>query len=130
MTRLGAVGGRAMGALFDQAICSLSNFVVVLASIRFLGLREVGAFALAYSWATLVIVAVRSLILEDLVINFTAVGHAERRQAIRGASGAALVIGALIAAPCWAVAVLGPSAASSTLLVVGLMLPVLLLQDA
>lgn len=122
--------GRALAALADQAVCSAGNFAVLLAALHLLDLGGVGAYTLAYGCATWTVAVVRPLVLEPVMVRFSAASPRERSIASSGAAGAAALVGLLLAAASALAATVLPNAAAGVVLGVGVAMPMLLVQDA
>lgn len=125
-----ALGFRSAGAIVDQAMSSLQNFVILFAALHYLDLSGVGSFTLAYTTDLLILSTVRSLVLEALTIRHTLDDIAERREAAASAAGASLGIGLVLAILGVATWLVAPSTASAIIGASACILPVLLVQDA
>src|SRR5215469_2316708 len=66
----------------DQAISSLTNFVVVLYVARTVGAKQFGAFSLAYVTYTFVLNASRGLSSDPLMVRFSDVDPPVWRRAV------------------------------------------------
>ena len=114
----------------DQAVSSLTNFVVVLLVARTLGAVQFGAFSLAYATYAFALNASRGLATEPLMIRFSGTEVGAWRRAVAGCTGTATVVG-LVTGGCVlvvAAALSGP--VRLAFLALGLTLPGLLLQDS
>ncbi len=114
----------------DQAITTLTNFLLSIYVARTLGAAQFGAFSLAYMTYGFAINASRGLSVEPLLIRFSGTDLLIWRRAAAGSTGTALAVG-LAAAPCALVAglLLGGTTGLG-FLALGLTLPGLLLQDS
>ncbi len=114
----------------DQAMCSLTNFLLSIYIARTLGAAQFGAFSLAYVTYGFAINASRGLSIEPLLVRFSGTNLQAWRRATAGSTGTALLVGfgtgtcALVAAP------LVGGTTGKAFLALGLMLPALLLQDS
>src|SRR5215831_17034515 len=114
----------------DQAMSSVSNFVVNIYIARTLGAVQYGAFALAYVTSGFALNASRGLATDPLLVRFSGTDLPTWRRAVASCTGTATVVG-LAAGTCVlaAAAVLGGTAGDA-FLALGLTLPGLLLQDS
>lgn len=126
----GQVGSRAFGSIADQLLSSLTNYVVLLAALRSLSVSEIGQFTLAYTSTLLTLTIVRALVLEPLTIHYTVVPDETRRKATADAAGTSLGIGLLAVVATLTAAAILVAPAREIVASVGLILPILLVQDA
>ncbi len=121
--------GRLGWGLSDQALSSLSNFLLGVAVARVLDAREFGAFGLAFATYLIGLGATRAIVSEPLTVSYSAASPPEWKRATHQATGAALAIGVLAGVLC----VLVGSFASPTIrdgfVPLGVSMPGLLLQD-
>jgi O-antigen/teichoic acid export membrane protein len=89
------VASRALGSIIDQGVSSLTSFVILFASLRFLALEELGIFTIAYNTVFLVVGLVRPLNLDPLVVRFASASPSERDAAAADALGLSLGLGLL-----------------------------------
>ncbi|HVX18471.1 MAG TPA: hypothetical protein VHA73_10615 [Acidimicrobiales bacterium] len=127
---LRGAGVRAAGAIVDQALSSLQNFVVLFAALHYLSVGGIGEFTLAYTISLLALSTVRSLVLEPITIRFSAAGDRDRRSATASASGASLLLGLLTTALALLAFPLLPRHAALIVLAAAAIMPLLLVQDA
>jgi O-antigen/teichoic acid export membrane protein len=123
-------GGRLTWGVADQAMSSLTNFLLSIYVARTLGAEQFGAFSLAYVTYGFAINASRGLSIEPLLIRFSGTDLSTWRRATAGCTGTTLLVG-LAAGTCALVAV--PLVGGTTglaFLALGLTLPGLLLQDS
>jgi O-antigen/teichoic acid export membrane protein len=115
----------------DQAVSSLTNFVVVLYVARTVGAAQFGAFGLAYVTYSFVLNASRGVTSDPLMVRFSAVELPTWRRAVAKCTGTATVVG-LVSGACvlGAVALLSTATAKGAFLALGLTLPGLMLQDS
>jgi hypothetical protein len=91
--------------------------------------RDLGAFSVAYATFTFAVGAVRAIAGELLVVRYSGVDAAEWRKGVSGAAGAALTGGMLLGAGCLLLAATVEESFRAALIVVGISLPLLLVQD-
>lgn len=87
---------RALSSFVDQAIASLTNFVVLFAALRLLSVSDLGRFTLAYATAFLVLGIVRPLALEPLTVRFAARSPEDRNAAAGKALGFSVLVGTIL----------------------------------
>jgi O-antigen/teichoic acid export membrane protein len=124
------VGSRFGWGVADQAVCSLTNFLLSVYVARTLGARQFGAFSLAYVTYGFAINASRGLSFEPLLIRFSNTKMAVWRRAASGCTGTALVVGLVTGTCALAAGTLIGGTTGQAFLALGIMLPVLLLQDS
>jgi O-antigen/teichoic acid export membrane protein len=116
--------------LGDQAVSSLTNFVVGLYVARSLGIADFGIFSLAWVTYGVALNVSRGLATDPLVVRFSGEPTARWRAAVSAASGTALLVG-LSAGAVTALAGLAIGGTVGIAFVgLGLVLPALLLQDS
>jgi O-antigen/teichoic acid export membrane protein len=125
-----AAAGRAGWGFVDQAVSSLSNFVLFLLIARSVPPAQLGAVTLAYSAYVLSLGASRAIATEPLVVRHSAATRQEQAEAIRASAGTALALGLVVAGPLAAGGALLGGQVGTALLAVALVLPGLLVQDA
>ena len=114
----------------DQAVSSVTNFVIVLYVAHTVGAAQFGAFSLAYVTYSFALNVSRGLTSDPLLVRFSGVDLQTWRRAVRSCTGTATVVGlATGACVLLATTVLG-GAAKFAFLALGLTLPALLLQDS
>ena len=116
--------------LADQAVSSLTNFMVSIYVVHMLGAVQFGAFTLAYVTYGFALNASRGLATDPLMIRFSSTSLRRWRRAVASCTGTATAIG-LAAGLC--VVVVGMflgGRAGAAFLALGLTLPGLLLQDS
>ena len=130
---LAAVRGRSarrvQWGVVDQGVSSLTNFVIALVVARAVGLREFGAFSLAFTLYVFFLWGSRSLATEAFVVRLTAASPTDQRAAARQVSGTALAIGAVLAAAGALAGAVDRSSTGRVLMVMALSMPGLLVQD-
>lgn len=123
------LGSRALASFTDQALASLTNFVVLFFALRTLSIDGVGTFTWIYTAILTVLVLVRPLALEPLLIKFSSGNEDFRRRAAGQALGFSLAVG-LSGVIVGIIASLLPLGVGLLGLVLPAALLVLLLQDA
>jgi O-antigen/teichoic acid export membrane protein len=125
-----ALGRRAGWGLADQAFSSLTNFAVGLLIARTVGPADFGAFSLAFALYNVALNMSRALTTQPLVIRHTGPVTPQWRRATTAASGTALLVGIAGGLIVLVVALFTGGAVRDAFLVMGLLMPGLLLQDA
>jgi O-antigen/teichoic acid export membrane protein len=130
--RGGAGGGvRRLGwGLADQALSSLTNFALAVLVARAVSTSALGAFGLAFTTYTITLGATRALCQEPLTVRYSALSEREWRSGAAAATGVALVLGLLAGVVCVAAAFFFAGTLRPTLLVLGIGMPGLIVQDA
>jgi O-antigen/teichoic acid export membrane protein len=121
--------GRFGWALADQLLSSVTNFLLGLLVARTVGVRDLGAFSVAYATFTFSLGAVRAVAGELLVIRHSALQAPEWRDGVARSTGAALLTGVVVGAGCLITGVGVGGSFGAVLTIVGLSLPFLLVQD-
>ncbi|HTU75235.1 MAG TPA: hypothetical protein VMG38_17110 [Trebonia sp.] len=114
----------------DQAMSSLTNFLLSAYVARSLGATQFGAFSLAYLTYGFALNASRGLSIEPLLVRFSGVEIRRWRRATRGCTGTALLVGLICGSLAMIAGVLVRGTTGLAFLGLGLMLPGLLLQDS
>lgn len=114
----------------DQAFSSLGNFLVGLVIVRTSALAEFGAFSIALAVYMTTVAALRAFGSKTFAIRYSTAVDERRRPAERSLLGLAVVLGLLVSLVCLGVRPLFESQMQGMLLVVGVILPGLLVQDA
>ena len=114
----------------DQAMSSVSNFVVNIYIARTLGAVQYGAFALAYVTYGFALNASRGLATDPLLVRFSGTDLPTWRRAVAACTGTAGVVGLVSGACVLAAAALLGGTARLAFLALGLTLPALMLQDS
>ena len=122
--------GRLSWGIGDQAVCSLTNFLLSIYVARTLGPAQFGAFSLAYVTYGFALNAARGLAIEPLLIRFSGTEMAVWRRAARGSTGTALLVGIVTGIGALVVGTVAGGTTGRAFDGLGLMLPVLLLQDS
>jgi len=127
--RVPRIAGRFGWGLADQVFSSLTNFALTFLIARSVDARGFGVFALAFVvWLTALGLG-RAAITSPLSIRYSTRPE-EWQDATRAATGAALVLGGGLGALCALVGWLLGGELRPPLVVLGIFLPALLLQDS
>ena len=132
-SRGGAAGGgvRRLGwGLADQALSSMTNFALAILVARSVSTAALGAFGLAFTTYTIKLGATRALCQEPLTVRYSATDEPEWRDGTAAATGVALVLGVLAGIVCVGAAFLFSGALRPSLIVLGIGMPGLIVQDA
>jgi O-antigen/teichoic acid export membrane protein len=124
------IGGRLSWGLADQAMCSLTNFLLSAYIARNLGATQFGAFSLAYLTYGFANNASRGLSIEPLLVRFSGPELTRWRRAAGGCTGTALLVGLATGSLALAVGAAIGGTTRLAFLALGLTLPGLLLQDS
>jgi O-antigen/teichoic acid export membrane protein len=122
--------GRLTWGVADQAMSSLTNFLLSIFVARTLGATQFGAFSLAYLTYGFAINASRGLSVEPLLIRFSGTDLPTWRRAAAGCSGTALLVGLATGACAFVAGSLVGGTTGLAFVALGLTLPGLLLQDS
>jgi O-antigen/teichoic acid export membrane protein len=122
--------GRLTWGVADQAMSSLSNFLLSILIARSLGAAQFGAFSLAYVTYGFAINASRGLSVEPLLIRFSGTHPPTWRRAAARCTGTALLVGLATGVCALAVGSLVGGTTGLAFVALGLTLPGLLLQDS
>jgi O-antigen/teichoic acid export membrane protein len=123
------IGAHLSWGLADQAMCSLTNFLLTAYIARSLGATQFGAFALAYVTYGFANNVSRGLSIEPLLVRFSGVEWKWRR-ATGGCTGTALLVGLSTGSLALIAGVLIGGTTGLAFVALGLVLPGLLLQDS
>jgi hypothetical protein len=128
--KLPAVARRASWNLIDQMISSLTNAILSFMVARAVDPTTFGGFAVAFTVFTLVIGGARALCTAPLNIRFSDVDPAEQRRAAAAATGLSLLIAVVVGLGTVAAGLLLRGSTGEALLVMGLVLPAVIVQDS
>ncbi len=128
--KLPAVAKRASWNLIDQMISSLTNAILSFMVARAVDPTTFGGFAVAFTVFTLVIGGVRALCTAPLNIRFSDVDPAEQRRGAAAATGLSLLIAVVVGLGTVAAGLLLRGSTGEALLVMGLVLPAVIVQDS
>jgi len=127
LTRIARRGG---WGISDQALSSLTNFMVGIFVARTVGPRGFGAFGLAFATYVVALNVARALGPEPLVVRFSASPRAEWRRGTTAATGTALSVGCILGLACLVVALTTGGSVRGAFAAMAVSMPGLLLQDA
>ena len=116
-------------AFADQLLSSGTNFLLGVLVARTVGVRDLGAFSVAYATFTFSLGGVRSVASELLIIRHGALSEHEWRDGIKRSTGTALLAGIIIGAGCFTAGAWLGGAVGTVLTILGISLPFLLVQD-
>jgi len=122
--------GRLGWGVTDQAMCSLSNFLLSAYVAHTLGATQFGAFSLAYVTYGFALNCVRGLSIEPLLIRFSNSTANVWRRAVSGVTGSAIVVGLFTGTCALAAGALIRGVTGQAFVALGLMLPALMLQES
>jgi O-antigen/teichoic acid export membrane protein len=125
-----ASAGRVSWGLADQAVSSITNVTVGILVARSLGAGEFGAFSLAWVTYAVVMNFSRGLATDPLLVRFSGVPVARWRAAVVQSSSTALLVGLATGATSLLAGLVIGGVVGSGFVALGLVLPVLLLQDS
>ena len=125
----GSVVRRFGWAVADQLLSSGTNFLLGVLVARTVGVRDLGAFSVAYATFTFSLGGVRSVASELLVIRHGALSAHEWRNGIKRSTGTALLAGIVIGAGSLIAGAILGGAVGAVLAILGVSLPFLLVQD-
>jgi glycosyltransferase involved in cell wall biosynthesis/O-antigen/teichoic acid export membrane protein len=128
--RIRHVVGRLSWGVADQALSSLTNFAVGIVVARSLGIRELGAFSIAFATYQVAVNASRGLATDPLAVRYSGTEVLHWRRAVGSSTGMATAVGLVTGACCAVAGLLLAGATGAALLALGVMLPGLLLQDS
>jgi O-antigen/teichoic acid export membrane protein len=114
----------------DQAMSSLTNFLLTIFIARTLHAVQFGAFTLAYVTYGFAINASRGLSIEPLLVRFSGTALPTWRRAAASCTGTALLVGLVTGACAVAAGLLIGGTTGLAFIALGLTLPGLLLQDS
>ena len=124
------IAGRVGWGLADQALSSLTNFVLGVVVARTVGLTDFGAFSLAFAAYLIVAGLSRAVTAQPLLIRYGDVSNSDWRRGASAATGMALLIGATAAIVALSIALVADGSVRSAFLALALVLPGLVVQDA
>lgn len=113
----------------DQVVSSATNALLSLFVAREVTAAEFGSFALAFVAFTYATGIARALVGDPLMVRFSGAASREQTGAIAQATGAAIVVGVGLGLVSVAIGLLLAGLTGTLLVILGLLLPGLLLQD-
>ncbi|MGI8882330.1 MAG: hypothetical protein ACR2KJ_17820 [Jatrophihabitans sp.] len=114
----------------DQILSSLSNFALAVLVARGLGSDAFGAFSLAFSLYAYALTVSRMLVSQPLMIRYSGSSGTDFANAARQSTGAAVGVAAPIGMAMLIAGIVAGGALGPSLATTGVLLPGLLLQDA
>jgi O-antigen/teichoic acid export membrane protein len=114
----------------DQAVSSVTNFTLGILVARSVSPRHFGAFSIAFVIYTTAMSGARAIVGEPLSVRYSASRGVDWERGTRQATGASLVVGVIVGLACVAVRTFSDGVVGSSLLILGITMPGLLLQDA
>jgi O-antigen/teichoic acid export membrane protein len=120
---------RVAWGIADQALSSVTNFGLAVLAARALGAQEFGAFSIAFTAYTFALGISRATASEPLVMRFSGENEAVWRRGVGPSAGAALILGVVGGASSVVVGLVVGGTLGEALIVSGLALPFLLVQD-
>jgi hypothetical protein len=129
MGRVRGLAAQAGWGLADQALSSLSNFVLGVFVARAVLPADFGAFGLGLATYWVGLNVSRAIATQPLVIRHSGDSRERWRVAASGAAGAAMVVGVVGGLACAVVGLLTRDALAEAFLAIGLSLPGLLIRD-
>ena len=121
---------RAAWGLADQAVSSLTNFLVGIIIARSVDLVDFGSFSLAFVAYTVCLNAGRALGTTPLLVRYSGAQGPAWHAALRASTGMALIVGVATGAICICIGLVVGGALQEAFLAMGVVMPGLLLQDA
>jgi O-antigen/teichoic acid export membrane protein len=118
------------GAITDQVLSSVTNFVLGLVVARTLGPTRYGAFTLAYATYIIVLGVSRSMNTDALMVRYSASSHEDWRVATAAAAGGATSTGIVAGVLAIVIGAFFGGITGIALIAMGVMMPGLMLQDS
>jgi O-antigen/teichoic acid export membrane protein len=128
--RIARLAQRAGWGVADQALSSLTNFILGVFVARMVSPEEFGAFSLAFATYLFVLNASRGMATDPLAIRFSDVSAATWRRGVAASTATATTFGVVAGALCVLVALVPNGVVGLSFLSLGLMMPGLMLQDS
>ncbi len=126
----GGMVRRAGWGFADQALSSLTNFAIAIVAAHESTPRAFGLFALVFATFSLALGACRAICCEPLSVRYSGASKSDWRVGASMATGTALAVGAIVGVGCVAIGLVIGGQSRDLLVVLGVSLPGLLLQDA
>jgi O-antigen/teichoic acid export membrane protein len=120
---------RVAWGIADQALSSVTNFGLAILAARALGTHEFGAFSIAFTAYTFALGFSRASASEPLVMRFSGETEVGWRRGVGPSAGVALILGVVGGVSCLVVGLVAGGILGEALIVSGLVLPFLLVQD-
>lgn len=121
--------GRAGWTTGDQVLVSLTNMALNVLVANALSKEGFGVFAVAFAVYSLIVGGSRALINQPLVVRYTGEGDDRFHDAARASTGAGIILGAAAGVVTAVVGLFTTDGSGASLIVIGLLMPGLLLQD-
>ena len=115
--------------LADQALSSVTNFALAILVARNVSTSDLGAFGLSFTTYTFVLGATRAICSEPMSVRYSARDQVAWERGARRTTGAALILGTLSGLGMAAVSLLFSGTFATSLLVMGICMPGLIVQD-
>jgi hypothetical protein len=128
-TGRGALAKRAGWGIADQALSSLTNFVLVVVVAHQSTAAGFGLFALVFATYSVALGCCRAVCSEPLSVRFSHVSPSAWRDGAALATGGAIMVGMLAGAVCVIAGIAVGGQARALFVILGISLPGLLLQD-
>lgn len=125
-----AMAGRLSWGLGDQAVSSLTNFVVGLYVARSLGAAAFGLFSIAWVTYGVILNVSRGLATDPLMVRFSGGAKSRWREALGQAVGTALLVGVASGIVSVLFGLLVGGSLGGAFVALGVVLPFLLVQDS
>jgi O-antigen/teichoic acid export membrane protein len=120
---------RVAWGIADQALSSVTNFGLAVLAARALRAQEFGALSIAFAAYTFALGISRATASEPLVIRFSGETEAGWRRGAGASAGAVLILGVVGGVSSLVVGLVAGGTLGEALIVSGLVLPFLLVQD-
>jgi O-antigen/teichoic acid export membrane protein len=114
----------------DQAISSLTNFIVGVCVARSLGPAEFGAFSIAFATYLIALNASRGLATDALLVRYSGADTVRWRAGVAGSTGTAVAVGLGVGIASAVGGMVIGGSVGAALLALAVTLPGLLLQDS
>lgn len=114
----------------DQAVSSLTNFTLGILVARSVSPSHFGAFSIAFVLYTTALSGARAVVGEPLSVRYSASAGVDWKRGASQAMGAAVVVGVVVGFACAVVRIFDGGVVGSSLFLLGVTMPGLLLQDA
>jgi O-antigen/teichoic acid export membrane protein len=127
--KLASVARRAGWGVADQALSSLTNFLLGVLVARATTPTDFGAFSLVFAAYAIALNVPRALASEPMTVRYSGADEPGWRRAAASSTGTAVAIGVVLGVACLGVGAIGGGAFGSGLLALAISMPGLLLQD-
>jgi len=130
MAGIRGIAGRLSWGLGDQAVSSMTNFIVGVFVARELGVAAFGIFSLAWVTYGVLLNVSRGLATDPLVVRYSGVSTEEWRYATARAAGTAVAVGGVFAVVSALVGLAIGGTLGSAFVALAVVAPGMLLQDS